>query len=190
MCWKHAVLVLALVLIPGSIHAQRVVLVNTGLAVPFGELNDACEMGSRYAADFYLGMSDRFPRIRWGGRIAYNSFGDTSFKSFGSTASSAASIVEIVPSLLLVLNSPDNPNGYFIQAGAGMFITSLDFRDIPGTDDDTTFRAGLTIGGGYTHRFTGWLYGVITPLYHFTDKNFLSVTAGLQFTSRDWPIVQ
>lgn len=190
MFWIRMLVILAVFLVPGTARAQRVIGGNAGVALPFGELNDASGWGASFAGDVFFGISDRFEDLRWGGRIAYNNFGTNNYESFGSNASSTASTIEIVPSLQFLLTNPEDPQGYFAQVGVGVFVTSIDFTDIPDADDDTSYRLGVTVGGGYTYRIANSLHAVVTPLYHFTDKNYLSVNVGLLFGNRERPVAE
>jgi hypothetical protein len=187
MSRKSILLALVFFLFPVVVHAQTVVGINAGMALPFGNLSDAAGKGYSIATDVFYGFSDELPNLRIGARIAYNKFGSHNYRSYGSGASSSAYSFEMVPSLRFVLKRPNKPMGGFIQFGAGLYATSIKFTDVPSARDQNTAHFGASIGGGITYRMAPHIHVVFSPLYNVTEKNYLSFNFGFLFGSSERP---
>ncbi len=184
MPYIYLLLAAALILFPGTAQAQREFGVNAGLAIPFGTLNDASGPGFGLAADGFVTFADRYPNLLAGGRIGYNRFGKQNYPrptAESPVPSSSAFNVEIVPSLRYKIQREGKPQEYFLQLGAGLYFTSINYTDFPGGDDKNSVHLGLSVGGGMTYRLMDNLYAVAAPLYNATKRNYLTLNIGLMY---------
>ncbi len=178
-------LVIAFALIPGAVHAQQGVGVNAGVAIPVGDLGDVSGVGFSIGGEYFTRVFDRIPNLRAGGRLAYNSFGDHDYSGFGADVSSSASTFEIVPSLRYLFPRENSRVDYFAQLGAGLYFTKLDFNNFPIDEDESDTNFGVTVGGGVTYRLLDTITAVAMPLYHITDKSYISLNVGFIFGRRE-----
>ncbi len=172
--------------IPFTAHAQRGISVNGGIAVPFGDLGDVSGTGYSVGVDGFFKFSERFPNLRFGGRLAYNGFGENDYSGVGEDVSSSASVIEVVPALryLFLDERPEQRVGFFAQLGAGLYVTRLDFENFVTAEDDTELDFGVQLGGGVTYRLLDTVSAVAMPVFNFTDKSYMSFSVGFIFGQR------
>ena len=182
------ILIISLI-IPNNVHAQREIGINIGAAVPVGDLGDASGTGISIGADYFYQVFDNYPNLRLGGRLAFNSFSENDYEQFGADVSSSAFSVEITPAMRYIFTKEEKRVGYFAQAALGLYVTRLDFNNFPIDDTHTESDFGINIGGGVTYRLLNTITVVAMPLYHFTDKSFISVNVGFIFGRREKVII-
>jgi opacity protein-like surface antigen len=154
--------------------------VNAGLALPMGDLGDVSKTGFDIGADAFLFTLDSMPQLKFGGRIAYNMFGEKEYNwGWGGKATSDASIIEIVPTVRYMLPSSGNMS-FFGQAGIGLFLKSASVDTGAGSVDDSETDVGITVGGGAIFA-AGGMKLFAMPLLHLTGDTYVNVNIGVLF---------
>lgn len=172
--------------VPFTAHAQRGIGINAGLAVPFGDLGDISGTGYSVGVDGFFKFVDRFPNLRFGGRIGYNGFSENNYEGVGEDISSSASTIEVVPALryLFLADEPEQKVGYFAQLGPGLYVTTLDFENFVNAEDDTEVDFGVQVGAGVTYRLLDTVTAVAMPIFNFTDNSYMTFSVGFIFGRR------
>lgn len=179
-------LFVVIALIPCTAHSLQGIGLSVGLALPVGNLSDVSGNGFSFGGDYFAPVFDTIPKLRVGGRFAYNKFAQHDYAGFGANVSSSASSFELVPSLRYLITEENKLLGFFGQLGAGLYFTRLEFNNFPLAESKNETDFGVTIGGGVTYKLFDRISAVAMPLYHITDHSFVSLNVGFIFGRREW----
>ena len=143
---------------------------------PMGDFADGAKTGIGAGADAFFGLP-MLP-LKVGGRVAWNRFphevGD------GNT-----SIIEVLPSVRYGFGLPFGTLSAFLQAGAGVYASSIETKILGKTVTDYTSDFGIAVGAGVSVMTIPSVKVLALPMYHiiFSDTkiSYYSLNVGLTF---------